>query len=195
MAEALSLFEQRGIEQVFCLGDIAGYGSELAPTVELLRKYGCQSILGNHEQWYLEDHAADEINDEAADYFQTLPTSRQLTIEGVSVYMVHASPPDSMMDGIHLLDPQGRGILVQQLAWAGELGSFEYDILIVGHTHEVFCERLGNALVINPGSTLFNHSCAILTLPDCTVEWLPLSNKQVQTTCNWSGGLPVVTDL
>ena len=187
VAEALSLFEQRGIEQVFCLGDIAGYGSQLAPTLDLLRQYECQSILGNHEQWYLEDHA----DDEAADYFQTLPTSRQVTIEGVSVYMVHASPPDSMMDGIHLLDEQGKIISVQRLAWEGEFENFKYDVLIVGHTHEVFCERLGNTLVINPGSTLFNHSCAILTLPDCTVEWLPLSNKQVQTTCNWSGGLPV----
>ncbi|MCK4742434.1 MAG: metallophosphoesterase family protein [Sulfuriflexus sp.] len=190
VAEALSLFEQQGIEQVLCLGDIAGYGSELAPTVDFLRQYDCQSILGNHEQWYLEDHADDETNDEAADYFQSLPTSRQLNIEGVSVYMVHASPPDSIMDGIHLLDQQGKCIPAEQLAWAGELGCFEYDILIVGHTHEVFCERLGNTLVINPGSTLFNHSCAILTLPDCTVEWLPLSNKQVRTTCNWSGGLP-----
>jgi len=184
--EALALFEQQGIEQVCCLGDIAGYGTELIPTLDLLRQNDCQSILGNHEQWYLDEHA----DDEAASYFQTLPVSRQVNIEDVSIYMVHASPPDSTMDGIRLLDEQGKGILVQRLAWAGELESFDYDVLIVGHTHQVFCERLGNTLVINPGSTLFNHSCAILTLPDCTVEFLPLSDKQIRTTFNWRGGLP-----
>jgi len=188
VAEALALFEQHRVEQLFCLGDIAGYGSELEPTIALLKDYDCQSILGNHEQWYLDAN----MDDEATAYFQTLPVSRQISTEGVSVYMVHASPPESTMDGIRILDEQGRGILVQRLAWAGALEGFNYDVLIVGHTHQVFYERLGNTLVINPGSTLFNHSCAILTLPDCTVEWLPLSNKQIESTCNWRGGLPSI---
>ena len=186
LAEALSLFEKHGVEHVFCLGDIAGYMEELEPTVALLRDHGCESILGNHDQWYLETH-----DDEISGYFQTLPTSRQLTVDGVSIYMVHARPPDSLMDGIRILDQQGRGNLVQKLAWAGQLENFEHDVLVVGHTHQVFSERLGNTLVINPGSTLFNHTCAILTLPACTVEWLSLSGKEVEYTWNWSGGLPV----
>jgi len=186
VSEALALFARQDIEQVYCLGDIAGYGSELEATVALLREHHCQSILGNHDQWYIEEHA----NDPLKDYFQCLPISMQLTIEGVSVYMVHASPPDSLMDGIRLLDQQGRDILAQKLAWTDQLGRFAHDILIVGHTHQVFCERLANTLVINPGSTIFNHTCAILTLPDCTVEWLPLSSKKIEHTWNWSGGFP-----
>ena len=46
-------------------------------------------------------------------------------------------------------------------------------VLLVGHTHQVFCEQLGNTLVINPGSTRFKRTCAILSLPDllqATVE-------------------------
>ncbi|WP_126453900.1 metallophosphoesterase family protein [Sulfuriflexus mobilis] len=186
VAEALSLFGLQGIEQVFCLGDIAGYGEALEPTVALLEESGCLSILGNHDQWFLEDHADSPL----ADFFQALPTSRQLTIEGVSVYMVHASPPDSCIDGIRLLDQQGEKILVQQLAWAGELEGFQHDVLIVGHTHQVFAEPMANTLVINPGSTVFNHSCAILSLPDCSVEWLALSGEEIQRSWNWSGGMP-----
>lgn len=186
VAEALVLFRQEGIEDIYCLGDIAGYGSELEPTVELLREYDCRCILGNHEQWYLDGHA----DDPAADFFRELPVSRELNIDGVSIFMVHASPPDSLEDGINLLDEKGECNLAQQLAWAEQLDSFPHDVLIVGHTHQVFAEPIANTLVINPGSTLLNHTCAILSLPDCTVEWLPLSGKAPQHVCNWSGGLP-----
>jgi predicted phosphodiesterase len=41
-------------------------------------------------------------------------------------------------------------------------------VLVVGHTHQVFAETVGGVLVVNPGSSAFNHSCAILSLPDCT---------------------------
>lgn len=187
--EALLLFRQQGIEQVFCLGDIAGYGSELEPTVALLREYDVECIRGNHEQWYLDDHA-DATDEPVAEFFHTLPTFKEMIIEGTRIYMVHASPPNSMEDGINLLDEHDEKLLEQQLAWAGQLDGFEHDVLIVGHTHQVFAELIANTLVINPGSTWLNHSCAILSLPDKTVEWLPLSGEHVQHTHNWSGGLP-----
>ncbi len=188
VAEALTIFKQHAVAQVYCLGDIAGYGDELTATLALLQDNGCQCVLGNHDQWYLEKHCESPH----ADYFDSLPLFRELEIEGISIYMVHASPPDSLMDGIRLLDQQGDRILVQQLAWAGQLDGVTHDVLIVGHTHQVFAEPLANTFVINPGSTVFNHSCAILTLPDRTVEWFALSAKSIQRTWNWSGGLPLI---
>ena len=53
VAEALTCFKSRGVEQVFCLGDIAGYGEELEETVALLITHQCRAIQGNHEAWYL----------------------------------------------------------------------------------------------------------------------------------------------
>jgi putative phosphoesterase len=186
VAEALSIFEEHAVEQVYCLGDIAGYGNELAATVNLLQQSDTQAILGNHDQWFLEQHAGSTL----AGFFEALPTHIEMTIEGISLYMVHASPPDSLMDGIRLLDQEGKPVLVQQLAWAGELDGFQYDVLIVGHTHQVFTECIANTRVVNPGSTVFNHSCAILTLPECNVEWLALSGNEIKRTWNWSGGMP-----
>jgi putative phosphoesterase len=66
-----------------------------------------------------------------------------------------------------------------------DLKTFPADVLIVGHTHQVFAERLGHILVVNPGSTLFNHTCAILTLPEMTVQILSLSNKAPVLSWNW----------
>lgn len=105
--------------------------------------------------------------------------------------MVHASPPGSMIEGIRLLDKTGDLIEEEKQAWAACLARFEHDVLIVGHTHQVFAEKLGNILVINPGSTCFNHSCAILTLPDLSVQWFSLSDKPIQKSWNWGAGLAI----
>ena len=38
VSEALSIFRKNNVDEVFCLGDIAGYGDELKETVQLLPK-------------------------------------------------------------------------------------------------------------------------------------------------------------
>jgi len=184
VAEALAIFGQAGVDQVFCGGDIAGYREQLAQTVALLVDNGCRTILGNHDLAYLENHA-DEPNDPAVAFFGQLPTSIETVIEGRRVYMVHAHPPDACHGGIKLLDRDGE-LLPERIAqWAGQLQGFDCDVLVVGHTHQVFAEYVGDTLVVNPGSSAFNHSCAILRLPDMTVQVFPLSGKTVVKTWNW----------
>jgi predicted phosphodiesterase len=56
---------------------------------------------------------------------------------------------------------------------------------VVGHTHQVFTEQVGDILVVNPGSSAFNHSCAILSLPEMTVQVFPLSDREIEKTWNW----------
>lgn len=183
--EALALFKSRGVNRIFCPGDIAGYGADLDRTVALLLEHDCQAVLGNHEVWYLEKHEADEET-QASRWFGSLPRMLQLTIEGKRLYMVHASPPDSTMDGIRLLDLDGKLIDAEKARWSERLLGFEHDVLLVGHTHQVFCEQLGSTLVINPGSTRFNHCCAILSLPEMELELFGLSGKQPVRSWNWA---------
>jgi putative phosphoesterase len=182
--EALSLFKAAGVDHIFCAGDIAGYGNELEATLHLLIEGGCSAILGNHDLWYLED-SADKLEARTRQFFSNLPSVLELTIEGKTVYTVHASPPRSYMEGIKLLDERGEILPDRKRGWSERLQGFEYDVLVVGHTHQVFAERLANTLVINPGSTKFNHSCAILDFPGLKVRVLPLSDKKVVKTWNW----------
>ena len=184
VAEALAIFKNAGVDQVFCAGDIAGYHDELEQTVALLVESGCRSVLGNHDLLHL-DHYDEEVDDKAVEYFRQLPYAIDVTIEGKRVYMVHAHPPDACHGGIKLLDRYGEIQPDRVVHWAEQLASFESDVLIVGHTHQVFAERLGHTLVVNPGSSAFNHSCAILSLPGMTVEMFPLSGKAIERTWNW----------
>lgn len=183
--EALTLFQKKGVQITICAGDIAGYGDELDQTVELLLKGKCQVISGNHDKWFLNKPVASE-QQWIQKYFATLPSTLDFTLEDKNIYVVHASPPGSNMKGIKLLDEQGEIIPERKQQWTKSLQRFNYDVLVVGHTHQVFSERLANMLVINPGSTKFNHSCAVLTLPDLDVEILPLSGKTLSKVWNWS---------
>jgi putative phosphoesterase len=182
--EALTLLTEAGVDRILCAGDIAGYGDELDRTVEVLTEHGCEAICGNHELWYRED-TGNAAEDPLYRFLGNLPAVINTTIAGKSLYMVHASPPQSCLDGIRLLDENGNVIPEQRRAWSQRLAGFGHDVLIVGHTHQVFAERLGDTLVINPGSTKFNHSCMILSLPEMECALIPLSGNPLIRAWNW----------
>lgn len=182
--QALDIFAKAGVDSVFCAGDIAGYMDDLDQTIELLIDHNCQTIIGNHDLSYLAQHA-DEADNRSTDFLHTLPLYYKTSIEGISLYMVHAQPPDTCHGGIKLLDKEGQVQLEMIKQWDVKLQSFNYDVLVVGHTHQVFAEVIAGTLVINPGSSAFNNSCAILRLPEMSVELFALSGKSIKKTWNW----------
>ena len=119
-------------------------------------------------------------------YLQQLPQTLDLVIEGRRVFVVHANPPSEQHGGIKLLDQQGHIIEDRKADWSERLAEFDYDVLIVGHTHQVYAEQLGKLLVVNPGSVAFNHSCMILSLPDLAVQTYTLGNREIVKCWNFS---------
>lgn len=188
VAEALSIFHKAGVDAVFCAGDIAGYRDGVQETVALLQEIGCHSVLGNHDVGYLQGDTV-QADDPVAVYFRRLPAFIDTVIEGRRVYMVHAEPPDACHGGIRLRDSTGAVQPDRVAHWAQQLNGFEPDVLIVGHTHQVFAEQVGSTLIVNPGSAPFNYSCAILRLPELTVQTFPLSGRPIKMTWKWGDHL------
>lgn len=184
LRNALELFRQEGVASILCAGDIAGYGPDLERTIALLEESGCRAILGNHDLWWLADFEAEEKG-RISCYLRRLPLIDELEVEGVRLSMVHGSPPASVMEGIKLLDEEGEMIDELRELWCDSLAGYAADVLVVGHTHQVFAENLGGTLVVNPGSTRFNHTCAILHLPEMEVEFYPLGGKKPERVWNW----------
>lgn len=184
LREALTIFSQESVDQILCLGDIAGYGTELEQSIELLVASACITILGNHDVWHLDRHVG-EPEKRVEIFLRNLPVTWQSTVAGKRIFAVHASPPVSMRRGITLLDQDEQILMREKEQWGFELAEYDFDVLVVGHTHQVFAEVLGQTLVINPGSTVFNNSCAILSLPDLAVTTIPLSGKIIRKVWHW----------
>lgn len=188
LAEALDIFQREKVSTILCAGDIGGYGGQLDETIKLLEEYRVHSVCGNHEIWALqqEDFPGSEVS---RGYFAALPDHLALSSEGVRLYMVHAEPPNKLLQGLRLFDQHGNVRAEVMAEWDDRLDGSDYDVLILGHTHQAFDVMLGEVLVINPGSSAFNHSCAILTLPEKTVDWYALSGKAIQPIWNWGDSL------
>jgi putative phosphoesterase len=192
LAEALALFRDQGVGTILCAGDIVGYGSDASAVVTLLKAHDVCTVLGNHDLWLLQHFEAER--NVVCDYLRTLPLEQELRLAGKELLMLHASPGGGLLDGIRLLDEDGRLLASQRDLWTTALKDLAVDVLVVGHTHQLFSQQLGEVLVINPGSTLFNHSCAILELPQMTLTIHPLSGRQPLLSWNFSllraGGPP-----
>jgi len=186
LRQALEIFHREQVDEIICTGDIAGYYDTLLPTIELLVASNCLAIAGNHDQDYLEKPTPGD-DQSIRDYLQNLPLFLDLEIEHKRLFAVHASPPCEQHGGIKLLDQQGNTIEERINEWTLALSEFDYDVLIVGHTHQVYAEHIGKLLVVNPGSSVFNHSCMILSLPDMEVETFALGN-QTLVKC-WNFGM------
>ena len=184
LREALERFRREGVDEIVCAGDIAGYFETLRPTVDLLREYRCASIAGNHDRDWLET-AGDDADPVVRDYLAGLPASLEFERRGKRILVVHAEPPDRLTGGIRLLDPQGEVKPERRAHWDAALAGLEHDLLIVGHTHQVYAETLGGVFVVNPGSSVFNHSCMILSLPELEVETLALGGRNIVRCWNF----------
>jgi len=183
LEEALRVFDAHGVERILCAGDIAGYGERLPECVSLLSVARCDAVLGNHDQWHAERWQGPPREAEA--YLRSLPQRLELQIGDISLHVLHASPGDPLHEGIRLRDENGVFVQDDCRAWGRILSDYPSDILIVGHTHQVFAIQLGALLLINPGSSCFNHSCMILELPAQKVEIFPLSGKVPQLSWNF----------
>lgn len=185
LRQALQIFDRQGVDDIVCAGDIAGYFDTVAPTVELLMAANCKAVLGNHDLDYLA-RPEQEQDPAVHAYFAGLPLTLELEIERCKVLVVHANPPSEQHGGIRLLDPQGEVRAERRQQWREQLEGIGVDVLIVGHTHQVYAELIGEVFVVNPGSSAFNYSCMILSLPDLSIETFALDGREIIKCWNFS---------
>ncbi len=185
LAQALQIFAREKVDEVICAGDIAGYYDNVASTVDLLAESKCLAICGNHDQSYLEK-PPNESDIAVRAYLQSLPATLNLEIEGKKLLVVHANPPAELTGGIRLLDQQGAVREDRWQEWRQRLEGVACDVLIVGHTHQVYALHIGEVFVVNPGSSVFNHSCMILSLPNLEVTEFALDGREIVRCWNFS---------
>jgi predicted phosphodiesterase len=146
--------------------------------VRLLRDRGAHVILGNHEEVFLGPHgararAADWIDASLLGWLAERPPRLQLEMGGKRLLMVHSTP----------WEPRGAYVFPHSSLLA-RFAEAAADYVLYGHTHHQLVHRIGNVLVINPGSAgdARDHgngrqlSCAVL---DTATEEVVIRDFQI----------------
>ena len=172
LSAVLKDIERRGgVDEVWCLGDIVGYGPDPHQCIEILRKLKLTAVAGNHDLAAAGKLPLSSFNPDGAAAIQW--TQGQITGEDVhflaslpkmlekgSFTLVHGSPRDPVWEYLHSVSNAGENF-----------SYFKTPYCLVGHIHtpQIFkwedgrCsyvpfnpdidQALGKArLIINPGS-------------------------------------------
>lgn len=157
---ALDALPERDYDQLWCLGDLIDYGPKPREVIRQIRNKATITVRGNH------DHAvgfnvapqcsppfkrlADETREftqhvcmpDEMNYLRNLPIQKEVAIDGMSFYLVHAMPTNPLF-GYCPKDSE---------QWEKELDWVQADVLVVGHTHMPFVRMIGKKMILNPGS-------------------------------------------
>jgi putative phosphoesterase len=146
-------------DDLFCLGDLVGYGPQPNEVVEKLRQLGPSVVLmGNHDYAVVTgdtegfaSHAAEavewtrkKIKPENHNYLATLQSSARLQKGGTSMALFHGSPWDPLTEYIF------PGI--SQAAAKSLIEKGGAKIALLGHTHMPMLYSFEAEMLCNPGS-------------------------------------------
>jgi len=154
LTAVLKVIDERGVDAIFCMGDIVGYGADAAACVDLVRERCTAVVMGNHDAAVALDrdlnklprdgqeaalHNRAQLSDEQLDYLRGLPM--RLEVDGCA--LAHATPhrPEAW-------------IRMHSYATVSEqFKHFQAPVCFVGHTHVpgVVAEKIG-VLSVRPGN-------------------------------------------
>jgi len=152
------------VDELICAGDAVYQFRFSNEVTALLRERRARYILGNHERVLLSpwgDHARarPDVDRALVDYMAEQPYQLGTRVNGRKLVVVHGSPFDPHDEYLYPTSPNLR-----------KLSQIDADVIVLGHTHFHLAERIGRALVVNPGSAGeprdhrngFRLSCAAL---------------------------------
>jgi putative phosphoesterase len=152
--------EKRGVDRVVCLGDVATLGPRPSEILARLKSLGCSCILGNHDEFLLDEQLIRQYNDaqiivDAVDWCRAQLSSTELDfVRGFvrtleiplprgTFYLFHGSPRSHMEDILAETPPAE---LDQYLD--GKTAT----VMACGHTHIQMLRQHRGILIVNPGS-------------------------------------------
>ena len=160
-----------GVEEIWCLGDVVGYGPDPHQCIELLRQYNHVCVAGNHDWAAIGKLDTSNFNPDAAVACRW--TAQQLTPEDVKY--LESLPLVSQKDDFTLVHGSPREPIWEYLMSASSAREnftyFQSHFCLVGHSHVPLAFRYGddgvcsfssfspyaglilgrNRLIINPG--------------------------------------------
>lgn len=150
-------------DAILFLGDIVGYGPEPQPCLSWIRSNATHAVRGDHDEaaardvrcqcpaelevWSEADRAYARmmLREDDLDYLGALPLELTHDLGGISFYVTHAAPSDSLGKPLHLTEVKDKEL-------SEEIAQLDADVVLLGHTHVPAIRQLGSTVLVNPGS-------------------------------------------
>ena len=159
--KALSFIQNRGVDEIVCLGDVATLGAEPERVLELLHDARVSCILGNHDEFMLDaelvaaytkipilvdaiDWCRDRLSRAAIDLIRGFRRTHELPLEdGERLFLFHGTPDSNTTDLLATTEAAQLDEMLKDAPGA---------VLAGGHTHLQMLRQHRGRLVVNPGS-------------------------------------------
>lgn len=161
----ISNLKGQSVEQIFCVGDLVGYGPWPNEVIELIKANGINAVMGNYDEAvaytlpvcgcnYKSDAERQrggvslswtqaKLTPENRRFLQGLPEELSITIGKRNILMFHGSPR-ALNEYLHNVDDLE---LFRDI-----IKDYPADIYIFGHTHVPYTKEIAGKLFINAGS-------------------------------------------
>lgn len=161
----LNDIEKKGITEIYCAGDLVGYGPRPNEVIKLLRKKGIATLMGNYDDAignmrlicgcdYKNEKALklgegsilwtkEHTSEESKAWLRELPQRIEFTAEGLQFLIVHGSPRQL---NEYLFENTSDEYLSELLS------ENNCQVLVYGHTHLPYHKVLEKGHAINVGS-------------------------------------------
>ena len=147
--------ENRNIERIFCLGDLAGKGPSSAETVDKIQKH-CEVVIKGNWDYYMTEQEGNEVlmwhqkklGVERLNYMKGLPIYKEFYISGKLLRLCHASPNDLFHRVYLSTEPSKRLKLFE----ATPTLNVEADVVGYGDIHGAHIDNFRGKIIFNVGS-------------------------------------------
>ena len=164
----ISDIKKRGINKIYCLGDIISKGTHSKECIDIIKKECEVVISGNCDDYFSKEFSNEELNKkdeieqkriqwnkqkltaEDISYLQSLPFCHEIYISGSLIRMFHATPTANNIPVINLdnIETKYNMFLASEKTVSGNIA----DVVIYGHIHHPYLDKLYNRTLINVGS-------------------------------------------
>ena len=165
LKSVLNDIKNRNIDKIYCLGDIIAKGSHPIECIELIRE-NCEIVIrGNCDEYFTSDidlsikdnveinriiWNKSKLDDESSNYLANLPFCHEFYMSGRLIRLIHAHPEiiDKLIGNIDTI----KNIYEQVLPSSNTISNEKADVLIYGHIHTPYVQKIYNRYIINTGS-------------------------------------------
>ena len=158
--------EKKNVDKIFCLGDIVGKGIHPTECLKIVREK-CEVILkGNNDRFFSEEHNESEqiseinkkrivwnnslISKSDKEFLRKLPFSYEFYMSGSLIRIFHATP---QRDNFAIINENSAQVKYEMfMPTEKTLSQEKADVVIYGHIHHPYMDKIYNRTLINIGS-------------------------------------------